>query len=390
VQLAFDANGLATPNMLYADAGALGLTATYASTSGSDSGLTMTGSGNVIVGPKSFVFSAIATPQRAGLAALPVAPATRISGLGRERGRRLDGQFWPETTAQTVLLDRIFVAPTFSGAANPAVAGSLAFNNGNGSGTASNLSWAEAGTIQFTATMATYLGAAPPAVNGVIPPLPRAPATACNSSRTTSSRRCPAANPCLARRHCPARRAVHLCAAAVQAARHGAECRERDDAQLRRPRHGLDGPGGLARLRCRHGPDGLPPATPAGSRLSDGTAAQTTVTGFAPASFTTGVASSQIAYRFPGAYACRPVRSRWRRRPTCCPRHHPYAGATVTSAPSDAGTEARLTVLTGRIMVPNSYGSERLPIRLPVQVQYWNGSWLGNVSDSATQSPRPA
>ncbi len=63
---------MATPNMQYADAGALGLTATYASTSGSDSGLSMTGSGNVIVGPKRFAFSAIATPQRAGLAAVPV------------------------------------------------------------------------------------------------------------------------------------------------------------------------------------------------------------------------------------------------------------------------------------------------------------------------------
>jgi MSHA biogenesis protein MshQ len=388
VQLAFDTNGLATPNMQYADAGALGLTATYASTSGSDSGLTMTGSGTVIVGPQRFVFSAIATPQRAGLAALPVAPATRISVSAVNVAGAVTANFGRETTAQTVLLDRIFVAPTFSGAANPAVAGSLAFNNGNGIGTASNLSWAEAGTIQFTATMATYLGAAPPAINGVIPPF-----TTGNSINVqfiphhflteivggTGPMPCKAPLSCAAGSFIYARQPFTLRVTAQNAANGTTLNFDGRDTALT----------AQVALRAYDAATGLaafPPATPSGSRLSDGTAAQTTVTGIAPASFTEGVASSQIAYRFPGAYAL-PAGTVALAPPTdvLFRATTPYAGATVTSAPSDAGTEARLTVLTGRIMVPNSYGSERLPIRLPVQVQYWNGSWLGNVSDSASK-----
>ena len=387
VVLKFDADGQATPNMLYADAGAVSLTATYASTSGSDSGLTMTGSGNVIVGPKSFLFSAIATPQRAGLAALPVAPATRISVSAVNAAGAVTANFGRETTAQTVLLGNTFVAPTFSGAANPAVAGSLAFNNGNGVGTASSLSWAEAGTIRFTATMATYLGAAPPAVNGIIPPFTTGASNSVQFIPHHFVTEVPGSEPmpCKAPLSCAAGSFIYAqqpfkLRVTAQNAANGTTINfdGRDTA--------LTAQVALRAYDAATGLTAFPPATPAGSRLSDGTAAQTTVTGIAPASFTTGVASSQIAYRFPGAYAV-PAGTVALAPPTdvLFRATTPYAGATVTSAPSDAGTEARLTVLTGRIMVPNSYGSERLPIRLPVQVQYWNGSWLGNVSDSVTQ-----
>ncbi|MEG0884874.1 MAG: hypothetical protein RSH52_26930, partial [Janthinobacterium sp.] len=302
VQLAFDADGLATPNMLYADAGALGLTATYAPTSGSDSGLTMTGSGTVIVGPLRFVFSAIATPQRAGLAALPVAPATRISVSAVNVAGAVTANFGRETTAQTVLLDRIFVAPTFSGAANPAVAGSLAFNNGIG--IASNLSWAEAGTIQFRATMDTYLGAAPPAVNGVVPPF----ATGASNSVQfiphhfvtevpgTEPMPCKAPLSCAAGSFIYAQQPFKLRVTAQNAANGTTLNFDGRDTALT----------AQVALRAYDAATGLtafPPAAPSGSRLSDGSAAQTTVTGIAPASFTKGVASCQIAYRFPGAYA---------------------------------------------------------------------------------------
>ena len=388
VVLKFDADGQATPNMLYADAGAVSLTATYASTSGSDSGLTMTGSGNVIVGPKSFLFSAIATPQRAGLAALPVAPATRISVSAVNAAGAVTANFGRETTAQTVLLGNTFVAPTFSGAANPAVAGSLAFNNGNGVGTASSLSWAEAGTIRFTATMATYLGAAPPAVNGIIPPFTTGASNSVQFIPHHFVTEVPGSEPmpCKAPLSCAAGSFIYAqqpfkLRVTAQNAANGTTSNfdGRDTA--------LTAQVALRAYDAATGLTAFPPAAPSGSRLSDGAAAQTTVTGIAPASFTAGVASSQIAYRFPGAYAV-PAGTVALAPPTdvLLRATTTYAGGTVvTSAPSDAGTEAKLTVLTGRIMVPNSYGSERLPIRLPVQVQYWNGSWLGNVSDSVTQ-----
>ena len=388
VVLKFDADGQATPNMLYADAGAVSLTATYASTSGSDSGLTMTGSGNVIVVPKSFLFSAIVTPQRAGLAVRPVAPATRISVSALNAAGAVTANFGRETTAQTVLLGNTFVAPTFSGAANPAVAGSLAFNNGNGVGTASSLSWAEAGTIRFTATMATYLGAAPPAVNGIIPPFTTGASNSVQFIPHHFVTEVPGSEPmpCKAPLSCAAGSFIYAqqpfkLRVTAQNAANGTTLNfdGRDTA--------LTAQVALRAYDAATGLTAFPPAAPSGSRLSDGAAAQTTVTGIAPASFTAGVASSQIAYRFPGAYAV-PAGTVALAPPTdvLLRATTTYAGGTVvTSAPSDAGTEAKLTVLTGRIMVPNSYGSERLPIRLPVQVQYWNGSWLGNVSDSVTQ-----
>ena len=388
VVLKFDADGQATPNMLYADAGAVSLTATYASTSGSDSGLTMTGSGNVIVVPKSFLFSAIVTPQRAGLAVRPVAPATRISVSALNAAGAVTANFGRETTAQTVLLGNTFVAPTFSGAANPAVAGSLAFNNGNGVGTASSLSWAEAGTIRFTATMATYLGAAPPAVNGIIPPFTTGASNSVQFIPHHFVTEVPGSEPmpCKAPLSCAAGSFIYAqqpfkLRVTAQNAANGTTSNfdGRDTA--------LTAQVALRAYDAATGLTAFPPAAPSGSRLSDGAAAQTTVTGIAPASFTAGVASSQIAYRFPGAYAV-PAGTVALAPPTdvLLRATTTYAGGTVvTSAPSDAGTEAKLTVLTGRIMVPNSYGSERLPIRLPVQVQYWNGSWLGNVSDSVTQ-----
>jgi MSHA biogenesis protein MshQ len=130
-----------------------------------------------------------------------------------------------------------------------------------------------------------------------------------------------------------------------------------------------------------------PPAAPAGSRLTDGSSAQTTVKEVALDKFLLGVATQSVAYRFPGAYAmpagaialAAPTDVRFRASST-------YASDdVVSSGPAAPKTEGELTVLTGRVMVPNSYGSERLPIRLPVQVQYWNSGWLGNVSDSVTQ-----
>jgi len=397
VQLAFDINGQATPNMQYADAGALGLTATYASTSGSDSGLTMTGSGNVIVGPKRFAFSAIATPQRAGLAAMPVAPATRISVSALNAAGAVTGNFGRETTAQTVLLGSILVAPTF-GAANPAVAGSLAFNNGNGIGTVSNMGWPEVGTIQFTASLSAYLGWSLPPVNGIPPPLatgnsanvqfiPHHFATAVTGMVPM---RCVAPLTCVGAQagqsvgnFVYSRQAFGLRVTAQNASNATTINFDGQDKSL---------PANVALqgYDAATGKTAMPPADPAGSQLTDGTAAQTVVSGIAASNFKAGVADTVIAYRFPGAYAV-PAGATALAPPTdvLFRATTTYPGeAVVTSAPSASGTEGQLTILTGRMMVPNSYGSERLPIRLPVQVQYWNGRWVSSASDSVTTFAR--
>jgi MSHA biogenesis protein MshQ len=78
-----------------------------------------------------------------------------------------------------------------------------------------------------------------------------------------------------------------------------------------------------------------------------------------------------------------------------------YALATLTTAPTDVyfravdtdgitslrtnPVEAGLKVASGRIHIPNAYGSERLALPLTVTVQYYNGSnWLTSLTDSVT------
>jgi len=55
---------------------------------------------------------------------------------------------------------------------------------------------------------------------------------------------------------------------------------------------------------------------------------------------------------------------------------------TVPATPS---VEGGVKVVSGRLKIPNMYGSERLPLPLPVTVQYYNGSyWVTSLTDSVT------
>ncbi|MFZ4875968.1 DUF6701 domain-containing protein [Janthinobacterium sp. Mn2066] len=395
VSLAFNANGVATPSMLYADVGTLGLSATYASTSGSDSGLTMTGSGNVIVAPKSFIFSPISTPQRSGLAVTPVSPATAIGVSALNAQGKVTANFGRESVAQAVSLKHLLVAPVFSGNNDPEVVGNLSFaGNGNGVGTASGLSWPETGTIQFTASLPTYQGAVLPATG--------------NSANvqfvphhfiTETSGTPPM--PCLSSLNCAGSPAsfvysgqpFNLRVTAQNAANATTANYDGRDSSLS-AKVNLQG------YDAASGTTAFPPSNPSGSQLTDGSAAQNVVTGMSPASFKAGVGIASIAYRFPGAYAVpagatalAPPTGVLFRATTTYPNGMGVSSASV-SAPAfpsgGGGVEAKLTVLTGRIMVPNSYGSERLPIRLPVQVQYWDGGWKTTTSDSVSSFTQAA
>jgi hypothetical protein len=62
-------------------------------------------------------------------------------------------------------------------------------------------------------------------------------------------------------------------------------------------------------------------------------------------------------------------------------------GDSVTSLQATPATsaEAGLKVASGRIRISNAYGTNRLPLPLPVTVQLYNGTnWLTSTSDSAT------
>jgi MSHA biogenesis protein MshQ len=396
VNLAFDNAGVATATMLYADAGKLTLNAKYESASGSDKGLKMQGSGEVVVAPYDFVFSAIATPQRAGLAVTGVTPATVVSVSARNFLKAATPNFGREAAAPAVLLGRTVVEPTFAGHAEPSADGSLGFSGGVL--IATGMSWKEVGLVQFTASLNNYLGWQRPAVNGVVPPLasgtsgqvqfiPHHFITELIKKDDSDE---PAAvngiaTPCAAPLICAddgekGRYAYSGQAIGVRVtarALGGTTTQNYDELNP-----GVLAPVLLEGLDAATGTISFPPSTPDGSsRLTDGSKAQTTVAGVAPAKFTLGVASPMVAYRFPGK-AGAPV--------TVAPTDvllrasstYP-GGAVVSSSSALIQNEARMTVLSGQWQVAHGYGSELLPVRLAVQVQYWNGTkWITNLLDS--------
>jgi uncharacterized repeat protein (TIGR01451 family) len=52
--------------------------------------------------------------------------------------------------------------------------------------------------------------------------------------------------------------------------------------------------------------------------------------------------------------------------------------------PTNTSVEGGVTVVSGRIKVANTYGSELLPLSVNVWAQYFNGSWINNLSDNVT------
>lgn len=391
VLLKFNSAGVAQPNMMYADVGQLGLSATYTSASGADSGLSMTGSGAVIVVPAKFGFSAIASPQRAGQ------EVTSVTVTAQNKAGATTPNFGQETVKPAVALGHGYVAPKFgtqNGNADPEVSGVLGFNNGVLKSSA--LAWAETGTINITATLSNYLGVqkigtvtplATGASNDVlfIPhhfqtvldtvamPVDGFPALcgtqlACPDTGTDP-------------RFVYSRQPFALTVTAQNLQNATTRNFDKQDASLNTQQ---------VLLQARDAKDTVsaPPVSPAGSKLTDGSAAGTVLNGVPLSAFGNGVARQVLAYQFPGAYT-------------------PSAGATtlaaptgvllranftypvsnvVTSNPSAQGKEAAMTVVTGRLMVPNSYGSELLPIRLDVQVQYWDGArWRVNLADGLSR-----
>ncbi len=389
VNLAFNDKGVATAIMSYADAGKVNLTATYTGSGASgDTGLSMTGSAAVIVVPKRFVFGAIATPQRAGLAVTPVAPATTISVAALNALGAVTPNFGKEATTPTVQLGRTVVEPTFAGHAEPLADGSLGFNGGVL--TATGMSWKEVGLVQFTASLMNYLGWQLPAVNGVVPPLASGTSGQVQFIphhfiteliKTGAADRI--ATPCAAPLTCADDGEKGRYAYSGQAI--GVRVTARALGETTTQNYDELNPGVLAPVLldgwdAATGTISFPPSTSDdSSRLTDGKKAQATITGVAPATFTLGVASPMVAYRFPGKAGApvAPTGVRLRASST-------YPGGIVVSSTSALiQNEARLTVLSGQWQVAHGYGSELLPVKLAVQVQYWNGTkWITNLLDS--------
>lgn len=159
VALSFNANGVASTTVQYADVGQMSLNASSAG-SGSSAGLTMTGSDSFIAAPASFAFSGItAAPIKAGASfAATVTAKNSTGGAAPNFGR--------ETSPESVSLSWAKYRPTGTGAVSGLLTGTGASPGAalggfsGGAATTSNLSWSEVGTGDLSAVLASgsYLG----------------------------------------------------------------------------------------------------------------------------------------------------------------------------------------------------------------------------------------
>ena len=394
VNLAFDDKGVAKATMSYADVGKVNLKATYTGSSASgDTGLSMTGNADVIVVPDAFSVVAIENPQRAG------APVT-VSMSALNSAGAVTPNFGNEKPSETALPTLAsLVRPTTIEIGNPAkpdIQGGVVFKNG--SVASSDMNWPEVGTITIAFKLANrngYLEAntavldlpKPSRVSGAVQFIPHHFIT--ELIKKDDSDEPAAANgiatPCAAPLTCAddgkkgryvysgQAIGVRVTARALGGAT-TANYDERNPSAM--------APVLLEGLDAATGAISFPPSTPDGSsRLTDGSKAQTTVTGVAPAKFTLGIARAMVAYRFPGKagvpVTVAPTDVLLRASST-----YP-GGAVVSSSSALIQNEARMTVLSGQWQVAHGYGSELLPVRLAVQVQYWNGTkWITNLLDS--------
>lgn len=137
--LTFNANGIATTTVQYADAGQVALAATYTGSAGTgDTGLVMTGSDSFIAAPERFSFSAItAGPIKAGSSFAATVTARNANGAATPN-------FGRETSAETLFTGWTRLQPTGAGAVRGSFSGGFGGFSG-GTATASNLAWTEVG-----------------------------------------------------------------------------------------------------------------------------------------------------------------------------------------------------------------------------------------------------
>ena len=392
VNVTFGADGVAKANMLYADAGALLLTASYKPQSGSDNGLSMTGSGTVIVAPKKFLFTALAPTQRAGLAAAPSKADTTIILSAVNAAGAVTKNFGNEIGVQKVVLGNILLAPAYTDAANPSVGGDLDFLKKGGVIEAPPLIWPEVGKINFTAAFQTgYLGSTLTSLGAsdtvLFYPHHFVTELVIKEVDITGGAKTEFPFPCSAPFVCAGNRAVYSrqpFELLIRSKTSGGLDTENFDARnedINKTQVSL------VPYDAATGKNSYPPTAPSGSTLTDDAKVPAAVTNVPVSSFNKGVVSRKLAYSFPAAYAV-PKEPKALASPTDILLRATYAypaAGNVSSAPTD-GLDAQLTVLTGRLMVPHDYGSERYPVRLAVQAQYWDGkTWVTSLLDSISE-----
>lgn len=155
VALNFNASGVASTTVHYADVGQMSLTAGYTGSGGSETGLVMTGSDTFIAAPGSFTV----TPNGPYVAGNPFS----VTVTAKNASGNTTLNFGKESTTENVTLSHTLTGP--SGGNDPVLEGpttvpDASFQGGNGVATVNNIEWDEVGDIAISSTLASgsYLG----------------------------------------------------------------------------------------------------------------------------------------------------------------------------------------------------------------------------------------
>ena len=331
LSLTFDATGVATTTVRYADVGQMSLTASYTG-SGDEAGLVMTGSDPFIAAPHSFAV-APSGPYVAGVPFGVTVTARNFSG-------GTTPNFGQESTPAGVTLTHALTGPLGGnpGSFNGSVG---AFSLGVASG--SNLVWNEVGDIDVIATLTgtSYLGSGLSATGsgpaGAFRPAYFTTAVTPGAGTFTYSGQ-------------PFGVTVTAMGAGGSATQNyqGAYAKE---VTLTDANSATNNSGSLGAFSN---------ATVAAASFTDGVATATTI----KYDFTTKTTA-----------------------PLETPTSAPLAlrATDVDGVSSDGHDEGTTPIRSGRLRLINAYGSELLRPRVEYRAEYWNGTrWMTNTDDSSS------
>lgn len=344
VNLAFNASGVATSTLQYADVGRLGLSATYTgSAATSDTALVMSGSTSFVAAPASFGFSGITVgPLRAGAAFSATVTARNANGVAAPN-------FGREASPEAVTLSHQRRVPTGAGAHDGLLGGSFGGFSA-GSATATDLSWSEVGSIDLSVALASgsYLG------------------SGLGASGSTGS--AGAVGPFIPHHFDVA--ATAACGTFSYAGQPFAVT--------------VTARNGLSPATTTLNFDGSPATAP--NQAQSVTLGEAVALGLGswighavPASaFIAGIASAMPSYGFTSKATA----------PQSLTLRAANAGAGAAAISSAGHAEGSMALRSGRLRLSNAFGKAGAALQLPVVAEHWSGNaWVLNSADSCTSLP---
>ncbi|MEK8027763.1 LamG domain-containing protein [Pseudaquabacterium rugosum] len=411
IGLDFNASGVATTTLRYADVGQMRVSASYTGTTVYESGLSMTGSDTFVAQPWYLAVTVAAGAKVAGTPFTATLQAINNAGA-------VTPNFGRESPPETAQLNFVRARPTGAGAVSGTFSASLG-SFVNGVAAISDIRYDEVGTIDLTTllTSADYLGTGwntgggsnlsvfTCAADGATCTLPTGVVAIVAYGTTTAWRTLgnrSGSLPCTVAQFGGVDPAPGQTKTCFYLATSGINSASSGSVGPFIPHH-LDLTASAACLSGGYTYAGQPtPVTvtarnAAGgvTRNYDGTAAtsptyaktvtltatptpsvagSTSADSLAASAFSQGVGSGAPVYAF-SSKTSGPATLRWRATDA----------SGVSSAPAGGGSEASVLLRSGRLRLLGRYGPAAGTLRLPLRAEYWSGSsWVPHTADHCT------